>query len=234
MNIEAFFKITYGLYIVSSGSGDKKSGYIANTAFQVTSQPPQIAIACNKDNYTSSLIKESRAFSISVLVQKTSSDLIGLFGYKSGENIDKFKSTSHITGITGTPIVTADTIAWFECKLVNQFDVGTHIIYIGEIINNNLLTADAEPLTYDYYRNVKKGKAPKNAPTYIKEVVVEASEKPSADSAKYQCLVCDHIYDPVEGDPDGGIAPGTAFDDIPDDWVCPVCGAAKSDFEKMV
>ncbi len=234
MNTEAFFKITYGLYIVSSGSGDKKSGYIANTAFQVTSQPPQIAIACNKDNYTSGLIKESGAFSISVLKQKASSDLIGLFGYKSGEGIDKFKSTKYVTGSTGTPIVTSDTVAWFECKLVNQFDVGTHIVYIGEIINNDLLIADGEPLTYDYYKNVKKGKAPKNAPTYIKETVVEKPEKATAGAARYQCLVCDHIYDPAEGDPDGGIEPGTLFEDIPDDWVCPVCGAAKSDFEIMV
>jgi len=233
MNTEAFFKITYGLYIVSSGSGEKKSGYIANTAFQVTSEPPQVAIACNKDNYTSNLIKESKAFSISVLKQKASSNLIGLFGYKTGKDTDKFSTTNHITGSTGTPIVTDGTIAWFECKLVNQLDVGTHIIYIGEIIGNDLLSAAGDPLTYDYYRNVKKGKAPKNAPTYIKEVVAETSKTPSSGGVKYQCMVCDHIYDPVEGDPDGGIAPGTAFEDIPDDWVCPVCGAAKSDFEMV-
>ena len=50
---------------------------------------------------------------------------------------------------------------------------------------------------------------------------------------KYQCLVCDHIYDPKDGDPDGGIKHGTRFEDIPDDWVCPVCGAEKSDFEVL-
>jgi len=69
MNTEAFFKITYGLYIVSSGNENHKSGYVANTAFQVTSDPPQIAIACNKDNYTAPLIEQSEAFSISVLKQ---------------------------------------------------------------------------------------------------------------------------------------------------------------------
>ncbi|MDO4703509.1 rubredoxin [Tannerella sp.] len=50
---------------------------------------------------------------------------------------------------------------------------------------------------------------------------------------KYRCIVCDYIYDPVEGDPDGGIAPGTAFEDIPDDWVCPLCGVGKEDFEPV-
>jgi rubredoxin len=50
---------------------------------------------------------------------------------------------------------------------------------------------------------------------------------------KYECTVCGYIYDPVAGDPDGGIAPGTPFDKIPDTWVCPMCGAAKTDFKKV-
>jgi rubredoxin len=48
---------------------------------------------------------------------------------------------------------------------------------------------------------------------------------------KYKCTICGYIYDPLEGDPDGNIAPGTPFEDIPDDWECPVCGVNKSDFE---
>jgi rubredoxin len=51
--------------------------------------------------------------------------------------------------------------------------------------------------------------------------------------AKWRCVVCDYEYNPEEGDPDGGIAPGTAFEDIPDDWTCPVCGVGKDNFEKM-
>jgi rubredoxin len=50
---------------------------------------------------------------------------------------------------------------------------------------------------------------------------------------KYQCTVCGYVYDPVEGDPDGGIAPGTPFEDIPDNWSCPVCGVSKSEFERV-
>ncbi len=51
--------------------------------------------------------------------------------------------------------------------------------------------------------------------------------------AKYECTVCGYIYDPEKGDPDSGIKPGTSFEDIPDDWVCPICGAGKEDFEKV-
>jgi rubredoxin len=50
---------------------------------------------------------------------------------------------------------------------------------------------------------------------------------------KYKCIICGYIYDPEEGDPDGGISPGTPFDDIPDDWTCPLCGAMKDDFEEL-
>ena len=49
---------------------------------------------------------------------------------------------------------------------------------------------------------------------------------------KYVCGMCGYVYDPAEGDPDGGIKPGTAFEDLPDDWTCPICGAEKSEFEK--
>jgi rubredoxin len=50
---------------------------------------------------------------------------------------------------------------------------------------------------------------------------------------KYRCLICDYIYDPAEGDPGSGIAPGTAFEDLPADWACPLCGADTSNFEKV-
>ena len=61
------------------------------------------------------------------------------------------------------------------------------------------------------------------------ETMAEESDKP----AKYQCGPCGYIYDPEKGDPDSGIAPGTSFEDLPDDWCCPVCGASKDMFEKI-
>ncbi len=50
---------------------------------------------------------------------------------------------------------------------------------------------------------------------------------------KYRCMICDYIYDPAVGDPGNGIPPGTSFDDLPEDWVCPVCGVGKDNFEKI-
>lgn len=230
MNIEAFFKITYGLYIVSSGNKNRMNGYISNTVFQVTAEPPQIAVVCNKNNFTANMIDEHKVFSVSILQKYTKPGLIQLFGYKSGKDVNKFEDISFKRGETGVPIVINDTISWFECKVVQKLDVGSHIAFIGHIINNELLEKDMEPLTYAYYRDVKKGKAPPNAPTYIKPVTLE---KPPVDTGKYECPVCGYIYDPQEGDPDSNIPPGTAFEDLPDDWICPICSTEKVDFEKI-
>ncbi len=111
MNIEAFFKMTYGLYIIATKDGDILNGYTANTAFQITAPPAQIAISCSKDNYTCALIKNSKHFSISVMQQDTKPEIIGLVGYKSGKKVNKFKAINYLTSTTGAPIVTENCLA---------------------------------------------------------------------------------------------------------------------------
>ena len=232
MNSEAFFKITYGLYIITSADKEQKGGYVANTAFQVSSDPARIAISCSKDNFTNHIIEKSGVFAISVLSEDYDKEIMSRFGYQSGKNIDKFAGISTIDGKTGAPILKDDCIAWFECEVEQQIDLGTHILYIGKLIDADLLDANANPLTYDYFHKVKKGLAPKNAPTYqakVTEVEVKEVEK---ESGTYICDVCGYEYDPALGDPDNGIPPGTAFEDLPDDWTCPTCGAEKEFFSK--
>ena len=102
-------------------------------------------------------------------------------------------------------------------------------VFLGEVVGAEVVS-DEVCMTYDYYHQIKGGKTPKTAATYIKEKQPEATEgKPHL--AKYRCTVCGYIYDPEQGDPDSGVKPGTPFDALPDDWVCPVCGAAKNKFE---
>lgn len=232
MNFEAFYKISYGLYIISSSDGNKYNGYIANTAFQVTATPPQLAISCNTNNYTCKLIEKSKQFSVSILNQNAKAETIGLFGYKSGQSIKKFDSIVYTNAKSGTPVVIEDCIAWFDCKVNQIIDVGTHKLFIAEIVENILLDAEGKPLTYDYYRNVKKGVAPKNAPTYI-EKDSNLGEVSEDTLTKYRCLACGYIYDPAIGDAENDIKPGTAFEDLPDDWICPTCGSPKEMFEAI-
>lgn len=240
MNYEAFFRISYGLYVISSSHEGRMNGYIGNTVFQVTAEPPRLAISCNKDNFSAELIRGSGLFSVSILEKDCNKELLGTFGYKSGRDTDKFSSWSFTTGSTGVPILTQDAIAWFECKVVQTVDVGSHLLFIADILNWEVLDESKEPLTYAYYRETRKGKAPKNAPTYIDESKLEAVAKEAGESAGardlgpvYRCLLCGHEYDPAEGDAESGIAPGTPFADLPDDWECPVCGASKEEFKPV-
>jgi flavin reductase (DIM6/NTAB) family NADH-FMN oxidoreductase RutF/rubredoxin len=227
VNLKALHNCSYGLYIVTSRKGDRFKGQIANTVVQVTSEPPTIAVCINKQNLTHEFITGSKVFVASVLSQDTPLSFIGHFGFKSGREVDKFKDVNYKLGRVKSPIVLDHSLAYLEAKVINQVDVGTHTIFIGELVGADVLS-EGEPMTYAYYQQVKRGTTPKTAPSYIEERKEKVSKM-----AKYKCTVCGYIYDPKLGDPDGGIKPGTPFEEIPDDWVCPVCGASKDQFEKV-
>lgn len=231
MNPKALHDISYGLYIICSKNVEKINGQIANALFQVTSEPPTIAVSINKKNLTHEFIEKSKVFTVSVLSEKTPMKLIGTFGFKSGTDIEKFEGINYKIGKTKVPIVLDNTLACIEAKMINRIDVGTHTIFIGRVEDAEILTED-KPMTYEYYHKVKGGFSPKTAPTYS-SVVDKEIKKEEEKMEKYVCTICGYVYDPEKGDPDGGIAPGTKFEDIPDGWVCPLCGASKSDFEKQ-
>jgi hypothetical protein len=94
--------------------------------------------------------------------------LIGKFGFKSGRDIDKFADTGHRMGTTGAPVVLENTVGYLECEVLSATDVGTHTVFIGKVVDCDVL-GDAEPMTYAYYHTVKGGKSPKTAPTYVQE-----------------------------------------------------------------
>lgn len=227
MNLKALYKLGYGLYVVCSKNGDKLNGQIANTVFQVCAEPPIIAVALNKQNLTNDFVSASKVFTVSILSQDTPLNFIGGFGFKSGREVDKLKGINYKLGETGAPVVFDNTLAYLEAKVINQIDVGTHTIFVGEVVAADEVK-EGEPMTYAYYHQVKRGSTPKTAPIYIEE-----KKETAPKMAKYKCTVCGYIYDPELGDPDGGIKPGTPFEKLPDDWVCPVCGASKDQFEKV-
>jgi len=227
VNVTALHKLTYGLYVVSSRKNDRNNGQIANTVFQVTSEPPTLAVCINKENLTHEFIKESGVFTASVLSRETPLSFIGRFGFKSGRETDKFAGVNYITGQTRAPVVTDQTLAYLEGRVVGEVDVGTHTIFTAQLVEADIIR-DGEPMTYAYYHEVKRGAIPKSAPSYIEE-----GKDSVARMAKYRCTVCGYIYDPELGDPDSDVKPGTPFQELPDDWACPVCGAVKSDFERI-
>ena len=168
MNQNALHKLGYGMYIIGSRKGDRLNGQVANTVFQITSEPPTVAVSINKKNLTNEFIKDSRVFTASVLRQATPLSFIGQFGFKSGRDIDKLKGINYKIGETKAPIILDNAVAYLEAEVTNDIDVGTHTIFIGKIVNAEIITED-ECLTYEYYHQVKRGTTPKTAPSYIAE-----------------------------------------------------------------
>jgi flavin reductase (DIM6/NTAB) family NADH-FMN oxidoreductase RutF len=166
MDAKCFFKISYGVYIVSSKKGGSFNGQTANAMMQVTSEPPQIALALNKNNLTHEFIKESGVFTLSILSQDAPLNLIGRFGFKSGRDVNKFAEIAYRLGKNGCPFLAEHSLGYIEGKIVKNLDVGTHTIFVGEITDAEVL-AEGEPMTYAYYHQVKRGTTPKAAPTYV-------------------------------------------------------------------
>ncbi len=248
MKYKAFHKLSYGLYLIATEFEGKKSGYIGNTAFQVTSEPSQIAISSHKKNFTTQQILDSGIFSLSILKKDVNTSLIGEFGFMSSTDIDKFRNVNTITSETGAPIVIDSSVAWFDCKVKGTMDVGSHILIVGEVVNSDVISGE-EPLTYAYYRKKYKMLAPKNAPTYIEKSKLEEevmpedeprgeeepkprTANPNNDASTYTCTICGFQYNPEEGDPTMGIPPGTPFEDLPDDYKCPICNAGREYFRE--
>jgi len=217
------------MYIVSSNKGDLLNGQIVNTVFQITSEPVSIGISINNKNLTHEYIESSGHFSLSILDQRTPLSYIGKFGFRSGRTEDKFKGTNFIRLQSGCPVVLDNALCYVAAKVVKKLDCFTHTLFIGTMIESKMLKAGV-PMTYDYYHQEKHGTTPSSAPTFIKEEAPGAKKEVAMQ--KYRCVVCNYIYDPAVGDPDGGIEPGTPFEKIPDAWVCPICGADKTQFEK--
>lgn len=218
MNSKVLRNLSYGVYIVSTMDGERPTGCTANSAMQITSSPATIAVSINHDNYTNHCIDASGLFAVSILAETSAPSLIGHFGFQSGRAVNKFDTVSFEMK-SGVPIIT-DSCGYIVCKVINKMETSSHTVFLGEVTDGDVLLS-APAMTYAYYHNVIKGKSPKTAPTYIPEEESAASAPTENISAsKWVCSVCGYIYD---GD--------TPFEELPDDFVCPLCKQPKDKFK---
>ena len=232
-DLESLFKLSYGMCIVSSKKDDKFNCCIVNTVFQLTPEPPMVAVSVNRQCLTHEYINHSKVFTVSILSQEAPMSFIGRFGFRSGRDIDKFEQLNFRLGQTEVPIILDNTVAFLEAEVTQSIDIESHTLFIAKIVACETLDEDTEPMTYAYYRDIKHGRTPKTAATYIKVQRKQQTSEGAIEMKKYKCLICGYIYDPAVGDPDNGVEAGTAFEDLPDDWVCPECGAGKDEFEPV-
>lgn len=218
MNSNVLRNLSYGVYIVSTMDSERPTGCTANSAMQITSTPATIAVSINHDNYTNHCIDASGLFAVSILAETSAPSLIGHFGFQSGREVNKFDTISFEMK-SGVPVIT-DSCGYIVCKVINKMETSSHTVFLGEVIDGDVLLS-APAMTYAYYHNVIKGKSPKTAPTYIPEEESAASAPTESTSAsKWVCSVCGYIYDG-----------NTPFEELPDDFVCPLCKQPKDKFK---
>lgn len=211
MDETALFKLSYGVYLCTTWDEGRPVGCVANSAMQITSSPASIAVSINKGNYTHKCIEETGYFALTILGEKSDPKLIGTFGFRSSRDVDKFENASY--SVRGKLPVLDDAIAFISCKVIGRMETSTHTVFLGEVLDCGHLKKD-KPMTYAYYHEVLKGKTSEKAPTFIRS-------EAKTEKEVWVCDVCGYEYD---GD--------IPFEDLPDDWVCPLCGVGKEHFHR--
>lgn len=215
INTAAFRNLTYGLYVISSTKDGRSVGCVVNTFSQVTSKPVQVTVAVNKENYTSQGIHETGAYEVSVLDESASMELIGQFGFHSSADVDKFANCETAMSEQNLQYVSQSACAHFSVKVSQELDLGSHILFIGEVVAAEVIQGDA-PMSYAYYHQVKGGKTPPKASSYNgPEEAVVSEDKPKV---AWRCTICGHIE---------------YVEELPEDFVCPVCGVGRELFERI-
>lgn len=208
MNKKAMYKLSYGLFVLTAKEGEKDNGCIINTAIQAASAPNQLSICVNKANYTHDMIARTGAFAVSVISKSAAFDLFRHFGFQSGKDTDKFADFSGCArGEGGLLYVTEGTNACIFVNVTKTEDLGSHTMFIGEITDMEVLS-DEPSATYEYYMENIKPKPEAAA------VQAAAEEKKTV----WRCMICGYEYEGEE---------------LPEDFVCPVCKHPASDFEKI-
>lgn len=211
MNNEILKKLSYGVYIVTTWTEGRPTGCVANSIMQVTAEPATFAVSINRDCFTNACIRDIGKFAISIIAESSNPKLIGTFGFKSGRDTDKFEGVDY--SVKSRLPVLNDSCGYIVCDVIDSMETETHTVFLGKLVDCDTF-GDKMPMTYDYYHRVVKGSAPKSAPTYI---AAQPTEKPKG-AKKYRCTICGYVY---EGD------------DIPDDYVCPICAVGKDLFEEV-
>lgn len=206
MDKKAMYKLSYGLFVLTAKDEEKDNGCIINTAIQASSMPNQLSICVNKANLTHDMIVKTGKFTVSVISQDAGFDLFKHFGFQSGKDVDKFKNFEKCKrGENSIYYITEGTNAYISVNVSKTEDLGSHTMFIGEITDMEVLS-ETPSVTYDYYlKNIKP--QPENVGTTTDGKTI------------WRCTICGYEY---------------VGEELPEDFVCPLCKHPASDFEKII
>lgn len=192
MDIKALFNITYGLYVLSVKQGEKDNGCIVNSVMQVAEKPVRLAVSVSKQNLTCEMLKESGVFNLSCLTTEADFELFKRFGFQSGRDAEKFQGMSGLKrSENGLYYLSENTNAFLSGKVVEMSDLGTHMLFIAEVTDGEVLS-DGWGCSYAYYQaDIKPKPAPAKKKSWVCEVcgyVHEGEEVPD----DFVCPICKH------------------------------------------
>ncbi|MDE5884988.1 MAG: flavin reductase [Oscillospiraceae bacterium] len=200
--------LTYGLCVLSSVSMGKHNACIINAVMQVTSSPNRICFAVNKSNLTHDMLRQTGHFTISILDQTADFELFRHFGFQSGQNCDKFRDYPDCRLLDNwTMCVTKDVNSFLSGEVIQEIDAGTHTLFLADVTESGILS-DVPSLSYAYYQEHVKPKP-------------ETAEKigtTESGQTIWRCSICGYEY---------------IGDELPEDFICPLCKHPATDFEKI-
>ncbi len=203
MNQKAVYNLTYGLFVLTSSVDGRDSGCIINTAGQVTSEPNRISIAVNKGNFTHDLVKKSGRFNISILSEAASFDTFRHFGFQSGREVDKFAGYEECRR--------SENGLYYVTAGTNAY-ISASIEQSLDLGSHTLFIAGVEDMEV-------LSDVPSASYAYYQSSIKPKPEQPAAGrKTVWRCTVCGYIYEGEE---------------LPADFICPLCKHPASDFEKV-
>lgn len=204
MDKRAMYNLTYGLFVITSCLDGRHNGCITNTVGQVTTQPNCISVTINKSNLTHDMVMASGRLTASVISEEADFALFRRFGFQSGRDADKFAGYNDAWPTgNGTKFIASGTNAYISAEVVKTVDLGTHTMFIAGVSDMEVLS-DAKSCTYAYYLSNIKPKPEKTVSPEGKTV--------------WRCKICGYEY---------------VGEELPADFVCPLCKHGPEDFEKV-
>ncbi len=206
MDIKAMYKLSYGLFVLTANENGRDNGCITNTVIQAASEPNTVTFAINKQNLTHDMVLSSGKYTVSVLDTSADFEMYKHFGFQSGRNTDKFADFKDVKRLeNGTLCITKGTNAFLSGKVLSTVDLGSHTLFIADVSEMEVLSKTPS-VTYEYYRE------------NIKPKPVDTGKKQNGQTV-WICTVCGYEY---------------VGEELPDDFICPLCKHPASDFEKTV
>lgn len=202
MDTTAFFKLSYGLFVLTAREGSKDNGCITNTVVQVTTTPNRITVAVNKGNYTHDMILHTGLFNVSILSEEASFQIFKHWGFQSGRDVDKAVGIEFSRSENGLIYLTEGVNAVISAKVSSVIDLGTHSLFIADV-TDAFNVSNVPSATYAYYH---------------KNIKPSANNTAAPKKKGWVCTVCGYIYEGEE---------------LPADFICPICKHPASDFKRL-